>query len=603
MRMMLTLAATPAAFFLPSQSKHINIGKLALIGMIVTTFFLFTAGYVFPGGAAHYPNWAEAIVHGTKLPPSLAQREVGFPLLYILGGFTFTHSFIGITLILAVFAVLMGILVYWSLEPVSASVAYYTGLICILSLAPITYLKFFYPDQAYIFFNLLSVVFLIKFIQSKDKYRFLYLFTLIALTASFTRTAGNLMFPVLLAIAYFSVRGHLRHYAACILIFAIGAGLYQWHRYEIFDMRHQASVPSGKGMQILYSTYLYLGDFGLHLSPDIGPNTNRLFTRMREELGTNVRTSPLIQKDLGGSPKEFMEKYFYVYTPEQLIEKISTAPNEEYYWNVIMGVDTNDQFFLNVAKEIMRAHPWYVVQYSMRNFRHALFSPGYATTRYNTVGYIYTGNQFIPAECSWGVYSADPVDGFGQRAVKEMQYFPLKTAPGFIQSLFAKIRIFYLTYFDRFVLISSLFIVIAWLAGLLGLLARFFPNKKFFQYLKKIGIDQLTPAIIAASALVVYEALMTSLFCQPVYRYFHLIEPLRLIVAGFGLAFIVSMLASFRIGKAMLFLTSRFTSVVQRYDWISSYFSDRRRKWVMLLIGLNVILFSSWVVSMLIHTS
>ncbi|TAK74929.1 MAG: hypothetical protein EPO11_06280, partial [Gammaproteobacteria bacterium] len=286
---LISFLATPVAFFLPSRSSHITIGKLALLGMLFTTFFLFTSAYNFPGGASHYPNWAEAIVHGTILPPSLAQREVGFPLLYILGGFTFTHSFIGITLILATFAILMSILVYLSLEWFSPAIAFYTALACIISLAPFTYMKFFYPDEAYMFFNLLSVTLLIRFIQSKGKFRLLYFFTLAALAASFTRTAGNLMYPLLLSIAYIMVRGSLRHYLICILIFALGTGIYQWHRYEIFDMRHQPSIPSGKGMQILYSTYLFLGDFGVKLSPDFGPNTKRLFDKIREGLGTNVR--------------------------------------------------------------------------------------------------------------------------------------------------------------------------------------------------------------------------------------------------------------------------------------------------------------------------
>src|SRR3990167_10246855 len=141
-----SLTATVAALFLPSRSAHLSIGKLALFGMLFTTFFLFTSAYNFPGGASHYPNWAEAIVHGAKLPPDVAQREVGFPLLYLLGGFTITHSFIGITLILAIFAVLISVLVYVALVGVSPIVAFYTALACILTLSPFTYLKFFYPD-------------------------------------------------------------------------------------------------------------------------------------------------------------------------------------------------------------------------------------------------------------------------------------------------------------------------------------------------------------------------------------------------------------------------------------------------------------------------
>ena len=602
---LISLAATPATLFFPSRSMHISIGKLALIGMLVATFFLFTAGYVFPGGAVHYPDWAEAIVHGTTLPPGVAQREVGFPLLYILGGFPFTHSFIGLTLILAAFAVLISVLVYLCLAGSSPSVAYYMGLVCIISLSPFTYIKFFYPDEAYIFFNLLAVTFLIGFIQSKGKFKLLYFFTLTALMASFTRTAGNLMYPVLLAIAYFSVRGSLRHYVICILIFALGTGLYQWHRYEIFDIRHQPAIPSGKGMQTIYPIYLYLRDFGLQLSPDIGPNTKLLQERLREKIGPDVRHSPFIQNILPSTPQEFKEKNIYPYTPEQLINKIFTEPNEEYYYILLEIAGNDDQFLLNISKEIAKAHPWYMVQYSMRNFRHALFDPGFATTRYNTLGYGHAGYDFIPGSPSWGVRSADTVGQFGPRATKEMEYFPVKTAPIVIQVLFYGIKKAHMKSYNTYIRITSLLVIIAWLAACLGVLSHVFSHRKFFQRIKNIGTDRLIAPIIAASALVVYEGLVTSVFCQPVYRYFHLTEPLRLVVAGFGAVFLTYLISSWFVWKNSNINKSinHFVLNIQKYDLFQEYFSQRRTLWFVLLVSLNIILFGWWVLSMLAHTS
>jgi len=498
----------------------------------------------------------------------------------------------------------MGVLVFIALEVVSPTIAFYTGLACILTLSPFTYLKFLYPDEAYIFFNLLAVTLMIRFIQSKGDYRLLYFFTLVSIAASFTRTAGNLMFPVLLTIAYITVRGNLRHYAACVLLFVLAAGLYQWHRYEIFDMRHQPSIPSGKGMQILYGTYLYMGDFGVRLSPDIGPNTKRLFERMREELGTNVRSSPMIQKGFGGSPKEFMEENFYAYTPEQLIEQVSTKPNEEFYRNVIMAVDTNDQFFLDVAKEIMHAHPWYVAQYSLRNLQHALFDPGYATTRYNTQGYIHTGKEYPPKDLGYGNKSEDPVYQYGQRAVNEMKYFPLETAPKFIKKRFHSLESAYFNYFDQYVSITSILILIAWLGAIASLLARVFSPTNFFQIMKNTGLAKLTGPIIVVSAWVLYEDLLTSLFCQPLYRYFHMTEPVRFIIVGFGVATIAclgSLLmrrTGFDVGQPIKHAVAR----VKQHDLIDAYFSERRTQWLLLLLSINVLLFGWWVLSMLAHT-
>lgn len=599
-----SLIVTSMTLLIPSRFSHVNVGKLALIGMIFCTFFLFTAAYVFPGGAIHYPHWAEAIINGTKLPASYAQREVGLPLLYLLSGFTLTHSFIGITLIYAVFAVLMGMLVYWCIEGVSPTVAYYSGLASIVTLSPFTYLKFFYPDEAYIFFNLLSVTLLMRFIYSKGVVRWLYLFTIVAVMASFTRTAGNLMYPVLLLIAYLSTRGRVLHYMVCILIFTAAVGLYQWHRYEVFDMRNQPSVPSGKGMQILYSTYLYLGDFGVRLSPNDGPNNKRLFERMREELGSDVRKSTLIRERRGDSPEWFMEKYIYAYTPEQLIEKIATEPNEEYYWNVIMGVDTNDQFFLNVAKEIMRAHPWYVVQYSMRNFWHALFDPGYATTRYNAEGYIHVGNQFVPGEYGYTTHSADPVASFGLRADKEMAYNPINDMPKFIQDIFYKMKLAYMIHYDRYVSITSILMILAWFGAVLGLFAKT-STHAFFQKAKQVGVDNLVVPVVVASALVVYEDLLTSLFCQPVYRYFHLTEPLRFVVIGFGMVFTINLMSKIVARAEFLSLPSFKNAIykIQQYDLLDSYFSQRRKQWLCLLLGINFILFLWWTLSILNHTA
>jgi hypothetical protein len=604
----ISLAAIPAAFLLPSRSTHVTAGKLALISMLFATFFLFTAGYHFPGGASHYPNWADAIIHGKTLPPDFAQREVGLPLLYILAGFPFSHSFIGITLIYALIAVLIPVLVYLSIARASRTIAFFMGIVCILSLAPFTYIKFFYPDQFYMFINLLAITLLIEFFWT-GHFRMLYFFTLAAVMASFTRTAGNLMYPVLMSIAYVAVRGQIRHYLGCALIFLLAAGAYQWHRYEVFDMRNQPSTPSGKGMQVLYSTYLYLGDFGYRLSPDLGPNTKRLFDRMREELQPTVRDSALIKKGLGDSPPEFMEKYFYALTPEELIEKIATEPNEEYYWNVVNAVDTNDQFFLEIAKEIARAYPWYIVRYSMRNLWHALFDPGYATTRYNTLGFIKTGGEFPPSTQGWGVRSEDPVVQYGSRAAREMEYFQLKVQPLAIQQIFSTVEILFLEHFHKYVWVTAVPLVIAWIGAFFGLLCWAFPRWRICGPLMTTGGDKLMAPVIAASALLLYEDLATSMFSQPVYRYFHMTEPWRLVIAGYGLAYVTRVLS--RVwrtgllaigGKPGQLPLEGLLSVVQRHDLLDKYFDQRRGQWLSLLVVVNVALFAWWTSSIIAYT-
>ncbi len=594
---LISLAATPVAFFLPSRSKHVDAGKLALISMLFTTFFLYIAGYHFPGGASHYPDWANSIVNGGILPPSHAQREVGLPLLYILGGFPFSHSFIGVTLILGLFAILIVLAVYWSLASASPTVAFYMGLVCIITLSPFTFIKFLYPDQAYMFFNLLAVALLIGFLWY-GRFRFLYFFTLAAVAASFTRTAGNLMYPVLLTIAFIAVRGRFRHYLACAMIFAAATGAYQWHRYEIFDMRHQTSTPSGKGMQIFYSTYLYLGDFGYRLSPDLGPNTKLMLEKLRQELQPSTRESALIKQALPDDPEDFMEKHVFAYTPEKLYEKITTEPNEE-YWAILMAIDSNDQFYLDVAKEIARSYPWYVVQYSARNLWHALFDPGYATTRYNVMGYLKTGNDFWPTTQGWGVRSEDPVAQYSSHADREMQYFPLKDHPD-LQSFVAVVENYWVINYQTYIWITSVPIVIAWMGAAFGVLCWAFP-RPYCTALMQSGLNKLMAPIIAASVLVIYEDLATSMFSQPVYRYFHLTEPLRLVIAGFGVILLMRVLSlvwkkAFATAEVSAIQTERAgaLSAIQNNDLLNGYFGPRPIQLIFLLVNLNVALFGWW---------
>jgi hypothetical protein len=600
-----SLIATPVAFFLPSRSTSVTTGKLALIGMLVTTFFLFTAGYRFPGGSIIFTDWAEAIVHHTTLPPTAAVYDVGFPLLYILGGFPYFHSFIGITLIYALFAILMPVLVYWSLVRTSPTVAFYVGMLCILSLSPYTYMKFLFHDQAYMFFTLLTVALLIEFLWT-GRFRILYLFTLVALAASFTRTAGNLIYPMLLTIAYITVRGRLRHYLGCLLVFALATGAYEWHRYEIFDMRHQTSIPSGKGMQISYAAYLYMGDFGVRLSPDMGPNIKLALEKLREGLQPSTRESQLIKTALPEEPSEFLEKHVYAYTPDELFKLICTEPNEEYYWILFYAYDPDDEFHFKLAMEIWRSHPWYVAEYTMRNLWHAVVDPGYGKTRYGTQGYGWIGDTFMPALRGWGAISEDSAKGYGARADRELEYFPLKAAPLAVQRIFADVRRLWLEYYRAYVYTTAVPILIAWIANLLGAVCWLFPRTGFCRVLISAHIDKLVGPIVAVSALLLYEDLATAMFSQPYYRYFHITEPWRLVIAGLGVAILQGTLSTIWPRKiaaigvdSTLLQHGGFVSAILNHDLLDGYFGRRPGQWIVLLIFVNASLFAWWTSAMI----
>jgi hypothetical protein len=137
-------ALAPFALFLPSSCRRADLTKLAVLGTLVTGFFLFTGKVWVPGGASQFAAYAEAMAHGATLPPEFAAWDAGYPLLIILAGYLLMQSFIPLFLLQAVFAVLLPLLVYEALRRLSPIEAYYTGLMSIITLGPIFFMTMIY---------------------------------------------------------------------------------------------------------------------------------------------------------------------------------------------------------------------------------------------------------------------------------------------------------------------------------------------------------------------------------------------------------------------------------------------------------------------------
>src|SRR5262249_33781117 len=157
--------------------------------------------------------------------------------------------------------------------------------------------------------------------------------------------------------------------------------------------------------------------------------------------------------------------------------------------------------------------------------------------RYNVVGYHKTGIDFVPASQSWGVISADPVAQYGERAAREMQYLPLKSRSQAFQKFFNNVHLRWALNFHEYVWATAIPMFLAWFVAILGPLCWLIPRARPCPGLAYTGLDKLIAPIVAASALLLYQDMAIAMFVQPMYRYFHLTEPLRLVIGGFGLAF------------------------------------------------------------------
>ncbi len=531
------LALAPIALFVPGGSARIDRAKLAILSALTATFFLFATKTWFPGGASQFMRYADAIVHGTTLPPDVAARDAGYPLLIILSGYSLSHSFIPLLLIQAGFAILLPIVVYESLRRLSPIPAYYVGLASIVTLSPFYFMKMIHHDQTYIFFAELMLCLLLIFVQTKQP-RFLYLFTIAAICASVARPAGNALFPLFLIIGYLAARGSILHYLACSTVFAAFVAGYAWHREVIFDMQHSPATPSYLGRQVFYDPYLNTLDYGIRLSPhDVGPNFTRALDELRNRLQPSPRDSEFVEKQYGrtDAKAEFASAYIDPLTTDELMDQVLARPNWEYY--TLLCIANDDRLLLAAALEIARAHPSLILRYSVRNFLHFTFSPGYKHSRYNVNPFGPEGLLFFPAEAAVD----DDIAAFPARAARELSFDPVLHEPFIVHRLFSVMQTVWLKSYGTEVAIIAWLMCVAWVAAAVRLVQAVRPRAKSASMAEPnsdglLNSDNaLVASIVIASLVFGYNATVTAIFAEPDFRYRQASDLQAILIAGLGL--------------------------------------------------------------------
>jgi hypothetical protein len=531
------LVLAPIALFVPSGCTGVDRAKLALLGTLAATFFLFATKTWFPGGASQFMQYADAIVHGTTLPPDIAARDAGYPLLIILSGYLSSHSFIPLLLIQAGFAILLPIVVYESLRRLSPMTAFYAGLASIMTLSPFYFMKMIHHDQTYIFFAELMLCLLLIFVQTKQP-RFLYFFTIAAICASVARPAGNALFPLFLVIGYLAARGNILHYLACSTVFAAFVAGYAWHREVIFDIQDSPATPSYLGRQIFYDPYVNTLDYGIRLSPhDVGPNFTRAIDELRNRLQPSPRDSEFVQTQYGRTDykAEFASAYIDPLTTDELMDQVLARPNWEYY--TLLCLANDDRLLLAAALEIARAHPSLVLRYSVRNFLHFTFNPGYKHSRYNLNPFGPEALLFYPAQAAVD----EDVTGFPARAVRELNFDPVLHEPLVVHRLFNAMQTVWLKSYRTEVAIMACLMCVAWGTAAVRLVQAVRPRSKSASMAEPNSGGVLTPdsalvaSIVIASLVFGYNAAVTAIFAEPDFRYRQASDLQAILIAGLGL--------------------------------------------------------------------
>jgi hypothetical protein len=481
--------------------------------MALAFFFLYAAEWQFPGGASDFTRYAKVWVEGWKLP-SLASRDVGYPLLLLLGGYGMTQSFIGVMAVHVLLAWSIPVAVYATFGRAYRHFGYYTAAVVAFSLTPYLYLKFIHHDLTYIAFSVLSLALLVEYLHG-GRIAVLYGFLAAIIATCLTRPAGNLLFLPLLALFWIFRPAQWRHYLFVAAIFAAVLAAYSVHRDRVLGRTPDGSRPSYFGRQIFYNLYINSAAYGISITPALGPATARLIDKARKEVAEHPLDSP--HMDLWyrahGFPQAAKEFWFtqYVGQDQRFVSSLFEHPSHDSYEYLCL-VEKSDVAFRDAAFEIVRAYPLYPFHYGLRNLVTFLWSPGFAHGRF---GLEYDNFReeflyFLP----------------GGRSVAERETETAVEPPGRyelrqsgsarLRPLLERIEVRWRGKYHR-VNRTAVF-----LAGIAAIAALFIGGR--FR------------VIVAVTALfVLYNAAITAAFVEPNYRYHFFIFPMVLILAGAGL--------------------------------------------------------------------
>ena len=516
----------------PSSISCNLIRVLALSGAI-GLFYLYFGSFGVETGAASYEDWANALVNGDDLThnAALQWRDIGFSLVLLLSGFSFTHSFIGFAIVQVLMAITIPGLIYLSLRPWFPIGSFYIAIGSTLTLAPFLMFKDVHHDQSYIFFQMLTVFIASSYVATTQSSK-LYWTTLSAFAMSLMRMVGKYIFPVFLLAIYVQARGKIRHYVACLVLFTACATAYTAYRNSVLG-----DPPPILGQQVFYNVYLNSADYGVKITPDIGPATRAVLERTYQSFLPSPAKSA-IYKD-GPSPPEFMAEHFYNYSADELLAKVTSEPNWEYYLVFLSAND--DRSLLLMSFEIAKRYPLYIAGMTLRNAWRLLYDPGWSHSRYTTKPLGREGLHF-PLQGATTAQMYNVGDRVPEPALDEATYRPLASAFRVVRDFYyLEERLWELQY-HRVTQVIFCFMMVSWISTGLGLLRRCFHHKRLLRWSKLWLSERVIAATLGISTLLLVNVGLTALLVDPLYRYDFSLLLLKMMLAGVGCVVSINLL-------------------------------------------------------------
>jgi hypothetical protein len=326
---------------------------------------------------------------------------------------------------------------------------------------------------------------------------------------------------------------------------------------------------------------------------------------MRKMLEPNPKDSRFVQEYIATYPQQapaFAKSYIFPFTSDAFMNQIFEVPNNEYYFMLIQLED--DQTFRGACWEIVKAYPWYVIRYILRDVTFFLFRPGYTHTRYNVNPFSPEGLFFLPRTPD---FAQEPI---ASRALRETQFDPLPLQPRIIQRAATLIGNWWVNLYHSMVIFTSILMVIAWASVGLCLVSKRMPSYKSSTIPVIFERQGLVGSITVVSVLLFYNLIVTAAFAEPNYRYHHFILLLRILLSGYGVVVLLWILF-----EPPIVLPQRCEHIptykrlkeglssLRSSDGLALVFSERKAHLAYLLTILVLILFTWWATFMVAHTS
>lgn len=528
----------------PGRNDAGNLLKLSLVSLLFTGFFLFVGDPQYPGGAQHFTGWADAIANGGTLALDVTQRTVGYPLLIWLTGYPYTGSLIPLILVQALFSFLFPLLVYLMVAPASRVAAFVTAMVLILSLSPYVLMKFVHHDQLHIFLLLLTAAGAVSYCRTGRPLH-LYLTTAAAIACTFARPISLLVLPIVLVAAVyfdwvlgrFRFRGFLRksmHFAIAIAVFAGAIAANNAYRRAVFGLAPGETEPSYTAAQLFYGPYVNSVEFGIRISPDLGPNTAALYDHLRERLGPVPAENPIVRAFVDGAPAgDFVENQIEGQDLDQLIDSLFAEPNAAYFQLLTGGFEQDQELssiLMGSIFEIAWNHPLFIARYAGRSLWHLLFDPGWGHSMWNTLPLHRQASPFI-------IDTGQVTSASGrvtETAYRELAYDATAEGLAGLEPLLAAAARYFSVSYRLLPPLSAALMLFGLAASLLGSLALGFRRGRRFVRGMAPNLERCLAPSIVLTMLVLYHGAIIALTVEPFHRYELIVLPLQVTAAGVG---------------------------------------------------------------------